>query len=160
MKIAYTGSHGTGKTTKAFTKALEYKKTTNYNIFVLQEIARYSPFPINKISTEMSQLWIFSEQLRQELELSTKYDLIICDRTILDTLAYCVYLRYDSLVEQLKPFVFQYLNTYDKIIYSEPDDNYLIADGIRDIDKTFRDKIDQNLKALYKEGYSGELIYE
>jgi len=157
MKIAYSGSHGTGKTTKAFAKALEYKTTTPFNIFVLQEVARRSPFDINKSATRQAQLWLFAEQLRLELEISLIYDVIICDRTVLDTLAYCKYLGYDTMVDQLKEVAFEHLDTYDKIIYSPIDDNYFIEDGIRDMDKTFRNSVDTYLLELYKEGYPNKL---
>ena len=157
MKIAYSGTHGTGKTTKAFMKALEYKKTTSFNLYVLQEVARRSPFNINKSASKSAQLWIFAEQLRQELELSLRYDLIICDRTVLDTLAYCKYLGYDDMVDQLKEVAFEHLTTYDKIIYSPIDDNYFIEDGVRDMDKTFRNSVDTYLLELYKEGYPNKL---
>jgi Ni2+-binding GTPase involved in maturation of urease and hydrogenase len=50
LKIAFSGSHGCGKTTSVFKKCFELKKEYK-NVDVLVETARESPFPINRETT-------------------------------------------------------------------------------------------------------------
>jgi cytidylate kinase len=57
MKIAFSGSHGTGKTTHVLKKAHELKlQYPNKSIDILSEVARKSYLPINQNSTKESQL--------------------------------------------------------------------------------------------------------
>lgn len=49
MKIAVSGTHGTGKTLKMFELAKDYKlKYPNKEVTVITEIARKCPLPINE----------------------------------------------------------------------------------------------------------------
>lgn len=152
-KIAMSGTHGTGKTTKAIQHAYDTKISTNKNIFVLQEIARESPLPINQRGTKESHLWIFAKQIEREINLSLKYDMIICDRTILDTVAYSCYLGFNDIYDGMKNIAMVHLSSYDSIYYLTSQKNdYLIDDGIRDVeDSKFRLGIESILLDLYDE---------
>ena len=113
MKIAFSGSHGTGKTFSAYNKVVELKlQNKNKNICILNELARESPFPINRETTENSQLWIFLNQISEELEMDTKYDIIVCDRTVVDVLAYSEYKGFDRFVKILYPLEQEWIHTY------------------------------------------------
>ncbi len=58
--IAFSGTHGTGKTTSVFKLAYELKmENPTLKIGVLQETARTCPHPINKDTTPQAQSWIF-----------------------------------------------------------------------------------------------------
>jgi len=159
MKIAYTGAHGTGKTTSVFQKASELKIMYPYkSLYILQEVARDCPLPINKDSTYSSQLWIFSSQLEREIKLTETYDILVCDRTILDNIAYFQNVcpeYYEYMFNLVKPFVKE---TYSEIIFKKIKDNtYLYNDGFRVVDNKFQQTIENNLIIFYEkliaEGY-------
>lgn len=140
MKIAFIGTQGSGKTTSAYQLATELKKNHN-DVYVLSEIARSCPFPINKDATIQTQLWIFGKQITREQ--SSKGKILITDRTLLDV--FCYGIRVDGMFESLKPFIKEYMKTYDIIFYLTANDEYLINDGTRSTDKEFRDVIEQKM---------------
>lgn len=152
MKIAYTGTHGCGKTTETFRNAFEFKLSSKKSVNVLAEVARYSPFPINQKATPESCLWIFYSQLTKELEESLKSDILICDRSVIDSIAYGKVLGYENIVSMLIPIAKYHLLTYDKLYFllSEKHD-FLINDGVRDLDLNFRKRVEDELLSLYKE---------
>jgi len=141
LKIGFTGTHGTGKTTAAFILASQLKKK-GYDVQVLSNTARSAPLhlPINEEATKESQLWIFSKMLKQELE--SKSQIVICDRTLLDVLAYTKN-ACSTTAEQLETFVRRYMTTYDVIFYMYPRESYLKDDGRRSINLSFQKKIEE-----------------
>jgi len=153
IKIAYSGTHGCGKTTAVYNEAYRKKlEEKNKVINVLTEVARESPFPINKSTTIDSEKWIFFTQLKRELEEENNCDILICDRTILDVLAYCKVSGFDSLVSLLYPTACDHLKTYDKIYFlSLENNNYHFSDGIRDEDILYRKDIELVLLDLYED---------
>lgn len=153
MKIAYTGTHGTGKTTAALEETKQQKiQNPNDNVDILTEIARKCPFKINKKTTEESQLWILTAQIKSELEKEKNNSIVVCDRTILDTIAYAKYANLDDFINQSMPLVKYWMGTYDKIYFLTTENNdYFLADGVRDMDMEFRDKIEYILKFMYSD---------
>jgi thymidylate kinase len=147
--IAFSGTHGVGKTTQAYRLASNLK-LAGQNVAVIDELARECPLPINKESDILTQYWIISAQIKREIELMSRYDYVIADRTIMDTLAYAVALGQIWLTKdsQLIP---QYIKKYYKlIIILDPEKfQYQIADGVRDMDPTFRYGVHTWLVRLY-----------
>ena len=92
MKIAFTGTQGTGKTTAVFDEAKAAKIAfPNKSVTVFHDNAARAPKGLyNKKGTEESQLWIFTNQLRTEIELANTYDIVICDRTVFDSISYFI----------------------------------------------------------------------
>ena len=162
MKIAYTGTHGTGKTTKALEMTRQNKiENPNSNVSFITEIARKCPFKINKNTTEQSQFWILTAQIKAELEREKDNDIIICDRTILDTLAYAKYSGLDEFINNIMPTVKYHMKTYDKIYFlTIENNNYFVADGIRDMDNEFRNKIEYILNFMYEDLLRKKVIKE
>ena len=148
MKIAFTGAQGTGKTTSCYKLAHDLKiKYPNKTVMMLNENASDCPLPINKNATQNSQLWIFTNQIRREIELCTRYDIVVCDRTIADAIAYTTYMQYRDLSDIMLDMCLFHLDTYDFIVYKDVDNDYGYDDGIRDI--SFRSTIDGILKNIY-----------
>lgn len=146
IKIAFAGTHGTGKTTLMLELAFHLKKN-GYNVHLVSETARECPLPINEESTVESQLWIFGEMLKREQE-AVKYskDFILCDRTLLDTLAYTKRVAPET-AKTLDPFVRRYMSTYGLIVVLIPKNkDYLKDDGIRSTNKPFQKYIDFQIK--------------
>jgi len=160
MKIAFSGSHGTGKTFSAYNKVVELKlQNKNKSICILNELARESPFPINRETTENSQLWIFLNQISEELEMETKYDIIVCDRTVVDVLAYSEYRGFDRLVKMLYPLAKEWIQTYEQIYFNQIRTNqHNYVDNVRDTDEDFRNNIEDIMVKYYNEFYGSNLI--
>lgn len=146
MKIGFVGSQGCGKTTTAYELAAGLKKMKN-DVYILSEVARSCPFELNEQATQKTQLWIFGKQLTREQ--SSKGDILISDRTLMDSFCYGIRACPD-LFEPLTPFVKEYIKTYDFIFYLEPNDNYLVEDGVRSTNKEFRDEIDSIISKYLK----------
>ncbi|MDL1966294.1 MAG: ATP-binding protein [Candidatus Desulfofervidus auxilii] len=151
MKIAFSGTHGTGKTTSALNKAKELKlKYPTKTVGILSENVINCPLPINKKATIESQLWIFGDQLSKEIEMANKFDILICDRSIFDVVAYTW--RIDDKVSlAMFNIAIKMVDTYNTIFFKRlKNNNYLFNDGLRDTtDKEFREYIDTQLEYFF-----------
>jgi len=150
--IAYTGSHGTGKSTAVYNKALQLKKEyTDKEIGIFLENARFCPLPINKASTIASQLWILGNQITKEIELSKIYDILVCDRTIIDVVAYSYVFGFKTFADNLFEVCRYYMYTYDEIHLKTIEKNdYWFPCGIRDTeDAHYREAVEKKLIELY-----------
>ena len=150
MKIAYSGTHGTGKTTSAFEKCLDVKmKQGDITVTIVNEIARRCPFPINKDVTSTTQLWLVNKQINEEITASSLFDVVICDRTVMDCLAYTSLVSKD-LFRRLLPMVDYHASSYDLIIVKTIEENdYMIDDGLRSLDIEFRKQVENALMSIY-----------
>lgn len=142
IKIGIMGTQGTGKTTLAYNLAAKYKnEAPELKVNLAREVARDCPFPINQKGTLESQGWIFHRQMLIELEDGRKSDVLICDRTMLDSLTYAHYSKLYKFVDKYLSIALSWFKTYDKIIWLRP--NYSISDdGERDSSKEFQTIID------------------
>jgi predicted ATPase len=151
-KIAFSGTHGTGKTTSVAQAFLDWKiNNHDKTVTIFTENARDSPFPINKNGTQEGQLWIFCNQLQKELLLQQKYDVVICDRSVCDSIAYTKFHGLDNLVESMISLASHHMNTYDEIIFKKSaTNNYWFKDGLRDSEDTsFRLGMENALIDIY-----------
>ena len=87
FKIAFIGSHGVGKTTLCYGLAARLK-TLDISLDVVNEVARRCPLPINRETTFAAQAWILHTQIAEEVVAASRYDLVICDRSVLDNFVY------------------------------------------------------------------------
>lgn len=147
MKIAFIGTHGTGKTTLSYSLTGELKKL-GINAMMITETARKCPLPINKDCAFASQLWIMTTQICQEIELQSVYNDIVCDRSVLDGYVYalvtgCANLTLEKLAED-------WIKTYD-YLFKVPITRPLSADGIRSMDDTFQRAVDETMDKVLKE---------
>ena len=150
--VAYTGTHGVGKTTAAFKKAHELKiQHKKKKIGILIESTLDCPFSINRNTSSASQLWMFTKHLNNELTLLTLYDLIVSDRTIFDYIAYTEWSGDKSLSYDMLSIAKKVMNNYEKIYFKTIKNNeYLSDDNHRDSnDLSFRESIELILKNIY-----------
>lgn len=155
MKISFTGTHGTGKTTSVYETAYKMKiMYPNKKISILTDTARKCPFSIsNKNLIEKRQIWIFCNQLINETDLDSKCDILITDRTIIDSIAYTIVFGKHELANILLEIAKYYINSYDKIIFKTIENNdYLFKEGEeRDVeDLEYRRKVQSELIRLYE----------
>lgn len=144
-KIAVIGSHGSLKSTLCFKLAAYYKRK-GYNVDLVQERVRYSPFPINKDMTIDTTLWISNACVQRELESKARnFDLIICDRSSIDSFIYADALsieRNNKIMESFFVSAFEWCKTYSYILIVDAD-NKLIIDKVRDDNLEFRERVNE-----------------
>ena len=150
-KIGIMGAHGTGKTTLAFELALKYKKENpSLSVRIMDEVARRCPYPINEASTQRSQRWIWAAQMVAEIE-GMRNDVLICDRTILDNLAYSKLFGFDHILYDFMQASVGWMSTYHTIYWLRPMDEFIIADDkTRSTSVVFQKNIDQILECWIK----------
>jgi predicted ATPase len=152
--IAVSGTHGTGKTTTVFQFASQLK--VNYpekTVITLTEQASLAPFPLNKKATKQGQAWIFHSHIAKELELLSKFDLVVSDRCAVDMIAYCRYLKFDDLAESMFATVQHHLPVYREIhLKFLAQNQFWFNDGLRESeDSKFREEIEEILLGVYLE---------
>jgi len=152
MKVAFSGSHATGKTSSVFDLCARYKKEySGKTVNSLTEVARECPFPINENAEEKAQMWIFASQLKREVEYENLYDIVVCDRSIVDCIAYTYVVGLYELGEKMKTLIDDYIKTYDKIYFKAIVNNpYLCEDGARSCNKEFQQLVEDNMFSVYK----------
>lgn len=162
MKISFSGAQGTGKTTSV--AELFYKtklENPSKTVTILMENAKHSPYAINKNTNISSQLWIYTNQLQQELYYEANYYFVLGDRTICDAMAYSKVVGLDELADSMYELGKHHIQSYDEIIFKTIKNNdFLIDDGVRDVDRKYRQDVEDILLDIYNryisEGYLDE----
>jgi len=147
MKIAFMGTHGTGKTTLSHELVSKLKKE-GVDVDFLGEIARRCPFPLNEKATKKAQIWVILNQIISEMECEDKCETLICDRSVLD--GYCYYVNKFGRAEFLEPLVLKHLKTYNYLIKVPIREGLLKKDKMRSINKKFQKDIDEQFEILIK----------
>lgn len=139
-KIAFIGSHGIRKTTAAHGFASVIQRAGR-SVEYGREVVRDNPLGFNEGATGEAQLWVLVSQIRQELELAPKADVLVLDRGVMDNFAY--YLRACGGEDRfaVEPLVRRWSQTYDLVVRLLPD-IVLRADGVRSTNDEFRDTVE------------------
>jgi nicotinamide riboside kinase len=139
-KIAFIGSHGIRKTTAAHGFASVVQRAGR-SVEYGREVVRDNPLGFNEGATGEAQLWVLVSQIRQELELAPKADVLVLDRGVMDNFAY--YLRACAGDDpfDVEPLVRRWSQTYDLAVRLLPD-IVLRADGVRSTNDEFRDTVE------------------
>ena len=145
MKLALIGTHGVGKTTLAFETCSLLKKA-GYNVDLVTEIARQSPFPVNAATTLEGQLWILHAQIAAELEAERRAPHVICDRAVLDN--YCYLVNKFGRQPQLEAWLAWWMESYAILIGVPAFAEGITPDGFRSEDRAFQQRIETILKEL------------
>jgi nicotinamide riboside kinase len=142
-KVAFIGSHGIRKTSALLAFAAEVQRAGR-SVELGREVVRDNPLGINEAATGEAQLWVLVSQIRQELELARKADVLVTDRGVMDNYAY--YLRSCAGTDafDVEPLVRRWSATYDLVVRLLPD-VALQADGVRSTNDAFRDEIEEIL---------------
>jgi hypothetical protein len=139
-KIAFIGSHGIRKTSALLAFAAEVQRAGR-SVELGREVVRDNPLGINEGATGEAQLWVLVSQIRQELELARKADVLATDRGVMDNYAY--YLRSCGGEDRYEVFglIRRWSETYDLVVRLLPD-VALTADGVRSTNDSFRDEVE------------------
>jgi nicotinamide riboside kinase len=144
LKVAFIGTHGVGKTTLCFDLASRLKRL-DLGVDIVKEVARSCPLPINRDTTLEAQAWILHAQIAAEIEAASRYEAVICDRSVLDNYAYMV-ARIGRRPEY-EPLVRRWAETYDGL-FKVPVLQAPSYDGMRDLDSTFQAEIDTVIEEI------------
>lgn len=144
LKIAFVGTHGVGKTTLCFDLASQMKRL-DLGVDLVKEVARRCPLPINEETTPDAQAWILHTQIAEELEAASTYEVVICDRSVLDNYAYLV--ARVGRRPDLDPLVGSWIRTYDAL-FKVPVIDLPSFDGTRAVSPTFQHEIDTTIDQL------------
>lgn len=164
MKIAFIGTHGVGKTGLAWTLAGHLKKE-GHSVEMLPEAARMIAdmgFEINENSNEKSQNMILKKQISLENHYSRKYDILICDRSVIDNFVYLIRVLKNSktkkseLDKKIKSYTAMITGHFEKspydYIFYVPiiSKKFDTKDKYRSKNERFREEIDKLLKEYLK----------
>ncbi len=144
MKVAFIGSHGTGKTTLCYDLVGALKKQ-GVNADMVKEVARLSPLPVNRKTSLDAQTWILMTQVAEEIRSASQHDVVVCDRSVLDNYAYLVFAC--GRQKAIERFVDFWMKSYD-LLFKVPVFDAASEDGFRDTDQFFIRSIDQLVDTL------------
>jgi nicotinamide riboside kinase len=138
--VAFVGSHGIRKTSAVLAFAAEVQRAGR-SVELGREVVRDNPLGFNEGATGEAQLWVLVSQIRQELELAHRADVLALDRGVMDNYAY--YLRACGGEDRfsVEPLVRRWSATYDLVVRLLPD-VALTADGVRSTNDAFRDEVE------------------
>ncbi len=148
-KLAFIGSHGIRKTSAVLAFAATAQRA-GCSVDLGREVVRDNPLGINESATGEAQLWVLVSQIRQELELQRKANILVTDRGVMDNYAY--YLRACRGEDRyaVEPLVRRWSATYDLVVRLLPDIE-LAPDGVRSTNDAFRDEVEALLDRVLPE---------
>jgi len=130
-KIAILGAHGTGKTTLSFQMAAFVKKECPSRcVGILGEVVRSCPVK-KEVNPASFQTWAFHAQITREIEAELRNDILICDRSVLDSLAYSLLDGLPEMVDAYLPIALKWMQTYGQIYFLRPNGQAIADDGVR-----------------------------
>jgi thymidylate kinase len=151
MKIAILGTHGIGKTTLAYEMAHFYK-LQGKNVKVVQDVEHSSPFSSKKPDA-LSCIWLLNAHIEKELEaLAKKVDVIICDRSAIDSIMYAKAANSSigHIFDKMCQVANEWMSTYEKLIYVRPSDDICISNkntGSEKFQRSVADRFEQWLES-------------
>ncbi|BAH39943.1 MAG TPA: hypothetical protein DGD08_12660 [Gemmatimonas aurantiaca] len=147
LKVAFVGTHGVGKTTLCFDLAAQLKRL-DLGVDIVKEVARRCPLPINEDTTFDAQAWILHTQIAEEIEAASHYEVVVCDRSVLDNYAYLV-ARVGRRPE-LEPLVREWVSGY-QALFKVPVLSAPTFDGKRAVSPSFQHEIDAIIDDLVRD---------
>ncbi len=153
LKVAFVGTHGVGKTTLCFDLASQLKRL-DLGVDIVKEVARRCPLPINEETTLDAQEWILHTQVAEEIAAQAMYEVVICDRSVLDNYAYLV--TRVGRRPSLDALVGDWIKGYDAL-FKVPVTDAPSFDGKRAVSRAFQLEIDATLERLI-EAFSVEVV--
>jgi nicotinamide riboside kinase len=145
-KIAFIGSHAIRKTNAVHSLAGAVGRSGR-SVEVGREVVRFSPLGMNERATPEAQLWVIMAQIREELELRMRADVLVLDRAVIDNFAYFLRVTKGQDPFDVTPLVAKWSTTYDLYVRLRPD-TPLIADGVRSTNERFRNEIEKILDLI------------
>jgi hypothetical protein len=149
---AFSGTHGTGKTTSAYHQANQEKMfNPGKSVHALCNLEAFSPWPINRDGSEQTQAWLFANQIKQEISAMRRFDVVVTDRTVVDVIAYTRCLGFHSQADGMMAYAEHHIQYYSSIhVKCIRYNKHHHPDGIRDMDEAFRQDVENTLVDIYQ----------
>ena len=157
-KIAFIGSHSVRKTNAVHSFAGAVGRSGR-SVEVGREVVRFSPLGLNEGATPEAQLWAIVAQIKEELELRNRADVLVLDRAVIDNFAYFLRVTKGEDPFDIKPLVANWSNTYDLYVRLKPD-TPLTADGVRSTNEKFRNEIEKILDLIIPQYLDSDRLVE
>jgi nicotinamide riboside kinase len=148
-KIAFIGSHSVRKSNAVHAFASTIGRAGR-SVEVGREVVRFNPLGLNEGATPEAQLWVLMAQVQQELELRSRADVLVTDRSVVDNFAYFLRVTDGADPFGVEPLVRGWAPSYDLMVRLLPD-VALLADGVRSTSDAFRDEIEAILDRILPE---------
>jgi hypothetical protein len=154
--IAYTGSHGTGKSSSAIALTDEIRNSRpRAKVGIIIDIEKSCPFGFldnsTKIITEESQRWIFLSHMQKELDLAAKREIVVSDRTSLDAVAYTWVGGFRDLAFHMLGMVGGHMKIYQEVRFKRiAFNNHLVDDGTMSTDRNVQLEVERVLLDMYR----------
>lgn len=152
-KYAFVGSHGTGKSSAAtYLASVLKEKNRSKSVKVIEENVReLSKLFGDKINNHDFQRLCMVDHLTKELTAEQIYDIIVCDRTALDTLVYGLVYGI-KLPSEYFSLAINHMSTFHHVFFVRPDKSNMeiTNDGFRDTDIDMRNKVDEEFERMLK----------
>ena len=151
MKIAISGVQCTGKSTVL--KELQKMPELSGYEFVfegIRNLKNQGKIKINEDGNDYTQIVIANFHKDNLLKEN-----VVLDRCILDCYAYSLYSYQKGMIskgtlDKVSEIYNETVNQYDVILYLRPEFE-MIEDGVRSLNKEFRDKVLENFESLIKD---------
>jgi nicotinamide riboside kinase len=157
-KIAFIGSHSVRKTNAVHSFAGAVGRSGR-SVEVGREMVRFNPLGLNEGATPEAQLWVIMAQVKEELELHRRSDVLVLDRAVVDNFAYFLRATKGEDPFDVKPLVARWSRTYDLYVRLRPD-VALKADGVRSTNERFRNEIEKILDVIVPRYVDGDRLIE
>ena len=142
FKLAFIGSHGVGKTTLCYGLAARLK-ARDTSLDVVREVARRCPLAINEETGLAAQSWILHTQIAEETVAAHRYDVVICDRSVLDNYVYLLLAAGSQ--PGLEPLIEKWMESYSLLVLV-PIRESPSSDGVRSASPAFQRAVDKRLE--------------
>lgn len=157
-KIAFIGSHSVRKTNAVHSFAGAVGRSGR-SVEVGREMVRFSPLGLNEGASPEAQLWVIMAQIREELELRNRADVLVLDRAVVDNFAYFLRATGGEDPFDVKPLVARWSKSYDMFVRLRPDIP-LRADGVRSTNERFRNDIEKILDLIIPQYVAPDRLVE
>jgi nicotinamide riboside kinase len=157
-KIAFIGSHSVRKTNAVHSFAGAVGRSGR-SVEVGREMVRFSPLGLNEGATPEAQLWVIMAQIKEELELRTRADVLVLDRSVVDNFAYFLRATGGEDPFDVKPLIARWSGSYDLFVRLRSDIP-LRADGVRSTNERFRTDIEKILDLIIPQYIDPERLVE
>lgn len=161
MLISFSGAQSTGKST-----LLQIWQESVPEWHFIPEITRLVQrdfnLPINEKGDDLTQTLILGEHLRNAFQKRDQHTIL--DRCSLDGMVYTRWLHdkgkvSDRTLENANYIFSKTIAKYDCILYTSPEDVPIVDDGVRSINKQFREEIIK-LFNVYNNYVSNKVLYK
>lgn len=116
------------------------------SVKIVQEVARSCPYPLNEGMSAKACLWIYHEHVKKELEAVQKFDMVICDRSAIDSFMYAkaqgVFDPNNELMQLSFHAAQEWMKSYHRILYVKPNGALPEEDGVRSTDIDFQKRVE------------------